>query len=105
MEDLDAHAQTLGIARCPRRHDHKLLNVHPVVGVLAAIKNVHHRHGQDARTHSAEVLVEGQMTILCRRMRHRQRHAEDGVGPQTLLVDCAIELNEQGVDGCLVTGI
>ena len=33
---------------------------------------------------------------------HRQRYAEDGVGPQVRLVGGAVQLDQPAVDGCLV---
>ena len=42
------------------RHDHELLEVDAVVGVRAAVQDVHHRHGQHVRAVAAEVAVERQ---------------------------------------------
>ena len=47
VEDLGAHAQRVAEARRADRHDHELLEVDGVVGVRAAVEDVHHRHGQD----------------------------------------------------------
>ena len=43
--DLGAPAQALGEGRRADRHDHELLEIGGVLGVLAAIQDVHHRHG------------------------------------------------------------
>ena len=51
-------------------HDHELLEVDVVVGVLAAVEDVHHRHGQDLGVGAAEVAVERQAD---RRRRRRGR--------------------------------
>ena len=49
MERLGAVAQRLGETRRANRHDHELLEVDVVVGVLAAVDDVHHRHRQRVR--------------------------------------------------------
>src|SRR6185295_4313399 len=41
------------------RDDHELLEIDSVVGVLAAVDDVHHRHREDPRVRSAEVPVQG----------------------------------------------
>ena len=38
--------------------DHELLRIDGVVGVRAAIQDVHHRHGQQARLNAAEIPIE-----------------------------------------------
>jgi hypothetical protein len=47
-------------ARRAHGHDHEFLDVQVVVGVRAAVDDVHHRHGQLHGTHAAEVAVQGQ---------------------------------------------
>ena len=47
----------------PGRHHHELLEVDAVVGVRAAVQDVHHRHGQHARRLAAEVAVERQARL------------------------------------------
>ena len=47
--DLGAPAQAFGERRRAERHDHELLEVGRVLGVLAAVEDVHQRHGQDVR--------------------------------------------------------
>ena len=46
---LGAPAQCLGERRRADRHDHELLHVDGVVGVDAAVDDVHHRHRQHVR--------------------------------------------------------
>ena len=46
VERLGAVAQRLGEARRADRHDHEFLEVDRVLGVLAAVDDVHHRHRQ-----------------------------------------------------------
>ncbi len=46
VEDLGAAAEGVAEAVEAQRHDHELLDVDRVVGVLAAVEDVHHRRGQ-----------------------------------------------------------
>ena len=55
---LGAPAQRLGEGRRADRHDHELLEVDVVVGVRAAVEDVHHRHGQHVGVDAADVAVE-----------------------------------------------
>ena len=60
MEHLGAPAQGLFEAgRHPTGHDHKLLRVHGVGGVCAAVQDVHHGHGQAVAIHAAQKTVQG----------------------------------------------
>jgi hypothetical protein len=49
VENLRATTQGLGESRSPNRHDHEFLKIDRVVGVDAAVDDVHHRHGQGPR--------------------------------------------------------
>jgi hypothetical protein len=42
---------------CADRHDHEFLNVDRVVGMFAAVDDVHHRHRQDAGRGAADIAV------------------------------------------------
>ena len=102
MEDLRAHADGLGGAVGADRHDHELLDVDRVVGVRAAVDDVHHRHRQHVRGRPAEVAVERQAGGRRRRLGHGQADAENGVGAEPALVLRAVELHQRGVDAALV---
>ena len=49
MEDFGAHAQGFGEVRRADRRDHEFLEVDRIVGMRAAIEDVHHRHRQQRR--------------------------------------------------------
>jgi hypothetical protein len=102
VEDLGAPAQRLGEARRADRHDHELLEVDVVVGVLAAVEDVHHRHRQHVRVGAADVAVERQAERVGGGLGDRQRDAEDGVGAELALVVGAVELDHRAVDLALV---
>ena len=56
--DLSAPTQALGKARGAHRHDHKLLEVNVIVGMHAAVEDVHHGRGQQMGVDAAQVLVQ-----------------------------------------------
>jgi len=55
VEDLGPHSEALVERRRADRDDHELLEVDLVVGVGAAIEDVHHRHRHDVRAGAAEM--------------------------------------------------
>ena len=105
VEDLGAHAQRLGEAGGAGRHDHEFLDVDVVVGVGAAVDDVHHRQGQYAGVGPADVLVERQAGFFGGGLGHGQRDAQDGVGAQLALVFGAVQLDHAHVDADLVDGV
>ena len=60
VEDLDAPAQRFGERFRADGHDHEFLEVHVVVGVGAAVEDVHHRRGQNIGAGAAEIAIERQ---------------------------------------------
>ena len=58
MEDLRAEPKRLGERLRPGRDDHELLEVEPVLGVRAAVDDVHERHRERARFVAADPAVE-----------------------------------------------
>ncbi len=102
VEDLGAAAQRLAEARQARRHDHEFLDVEAVVGVRAAIDDVHHRHRQDDGVVAAEVAVQRQLLALGGGTRVGERHGEDRVRAEARLVVGAVDLAHAAVDPRLV---
>ena len=106
VEDLDADPQALREARRAGRDDHELLEVDRVVGVGAAVEDVHHRHRQHGRLAAAvelgQIAVERLAGVGRGGLRHRQRDAEDRVGAEPALVRGAVELDHRPVQGALL---
>ena len=98
MEGLRAPAHGVGEGRRADRQDHELLEVDRIVGMDAAIDDIHHRRRQDARRRSADIAVERQAGRFGRGLGDRERHAEDGVGPEPRLVGRAVEGDHRLVD-------
>jgi hypothetical protein len=86
VEDLGAHAQRLAKRARADRHHHELLQVDGVVGVRAAVEDVEHRHRQ-TRAPSRRDSVE-RLPSAAARPAPRERHAEDRVGAEPLLLAC-----------------
>ena len=102
VEDLGADLQAAGKALGAGGDDHELLEVDRVVGVGAAVQHVHHRHRQHARLAAAvelgQVAVKRLLGVGRRRLRRRQRDAEQRVGAEPTLVRGAVELDHRRVE-------
>ena len=61
------------------RNDHELLQVEIVVGMGAAVNDIHHGHGQLASIHAAKVAVQGQARLFSGGAGHRHGHGQHGV--------------------------
>ena len=97
MEDLGAHAQCFGEGGSAHGHDHELLQVDVVVGVGSPVEDIHHGDGEHAGPVASEVPVQRQAGRLRRRAGHRQRHAENGVGADDVLVVRTVEFDHGAV--------
>ena len=91
--DLGAPTQALGKARSTHGHDHELLEVNVIVGMHAAVEDVHHRCGQQMSVDAAQVLVQRQARRLGSGAGDGQRHAQDGVGTELGLVGGTVRGN------------
>src|SRR5213595_818205 len=58
LENFDSHAQAFREARRADRHDHEFLEVDRIVGVHAAVDDVHHRHREEPRGGAPDIAVE-----------------------------------------------
>ena len=105
MEHLGAGAQALREAAGAPGHDHELLKVDGIVGVGPAVDDVHEGHRQGPREAAADVAVERQAALLRGRLGQGERHPQQGVGAQTLLVLRAVQLDQGAVDGHLILGL
>ena len=103
--DLGAPAQALGKARSTHGHNHELLEVNVVVGMHAAVEDVHHGRGQQVGVNAAQILVQRQARRLCRSAGNGQRYAQNGVGAELGFVGRAVGGNQRGVNGTLIEGI
>jgi len=78
---LDPVAHRLGEGRRAVRHDHELLEVERVVGVGAAVDDVHHRHRQAIGPLAPERPIEWELPVGRHGPRRGERHREGGVRP------------------------
>ncbi|MND32218.1 hypothetical protein D3C80_227860 [compost metagenome] len=80
------------------RHDHEFLEIDRVVGMCAAIDDVHHRNRQNMCASAADITVKRQASRFGGSLGNGQRHAEDGVCAETRLVRRAVERDHRLVD-------
>ena len=87
------------------RHDHELLEVDRVVGMHAAIDDVHHRHRQQPRRGAADIAVQRQVGGHRRGLGGGKRNAENGIGAEPRFVGRAVERDHGLVDLRLRLGV
>jgi hypothetical protein len=105
MEDLRAAPQRFRKALRADRHDHELLEIQRIVGVRAAVEDVHHRHRQQIGVDPADIAVERQSERIGGGLGGRQADPEDRIGAEPRLVVAAVERDHLRVDRGLVLGV
>ena len=78
------------------------MNIDRVVGMGAAIDDIHHRHRQGAGRCAAHITIEGQTAAFRRRLGHREADAENRVGAKAGFVGRAVKLDHRRVDSVLL---
>ena len=113
VENLHARAQRFAEGARDGRQDHELLDAEVIVGVLAAVEDIHHRCGErnaavgSGRRASEEALVIGGLEEVMERRLLRlrggsaegHRYAQDRVRAELGFVFGAVELEHDLVDG------
>ncbi len=109
VEDFDAPAQRFVETRRAERHHHELLHVDGIVGVRAAIENVHHRDGQRVRRRIAriasEIFVERLAGRGSGRSRGSHRNGKNCVGAEIGFGRRAVGFDHAAVEGALVGSV
>ena len=103
--DLNASAKGLAEVVEPPGLDHELLEVHGVVGVLAAVEDVQHRHRERLGTRAAQVAIEREARGIGGGLGGGHRDTKDRVCAELCLVRRAIELDQGLVDRLLLAGV
>ena len=105
MEDFGGHAESLPESLRAHGHDHEFLDVHIVVGVLAAIDDIGHRHRDVVGDDAADVPVQGKLHGFRGRFGAGQRNAENRVGAEGALVFRPVQGDHPVVDLPLVEAV
>ena len=105
MEHLGAPAQGFLEAGRTHGHDHKLLRVHGVGSVCAAVQNVHHGHGQAVAVHAAQKAVQGHFQRSGGSAAGGNGDRQNGVCAQIGFVLGAVGPEHGGINGIDVGGI
>ena len=66
MVNFYVHAQAFAEVSGAHRHDHKFLDIHVVIRMLAAVQDIHHGNRQFVRIGTAQILVQRQSYIVGR---------------------------------------
>jgi hypothetical protein len=102
VEDFGATPDCFGQRLGANRHDHELLEVDLIVGMLTAVDDVHHRHRQQLRGNAADIAVERQSARVGRRLRGSEADAQDRIGAEPAFVLRSVERDQGRVDFRLV---
>ena len=105
LVDLGPPAQRLGEGRGADRGDHELLDVHVVIGVRAAVHDVHHRDGQHVGVRAAEVAEQRQAAGVRSGPGDGHADAHDRVRAQARLVRRPVQVDHGLVDQPLVVDL
>ena len=105
MEHLGALLQRMTEALGADRQDHELLDIETVVGMRAAVDEIHHRHRHHRLATPREITPQRLIGILSSGMRHRERYGEQRIGTETTFVVRAIERNHAGIYVFLIARI
>ena len=101
MVGLHSPAQSFREAGCADGHQHELLDVDVVVGVLATVEHVHHGNGKHVSVRSAYVAIERNVQFVSCRVCGGERDAKDGVCPAAALVRRSVGVDHGRVDVAL----
>ena len=105
LVDLGPPAQRLGEGGGADRGDHELLDVHVVIGVRAAVEDVHHRDGQHVGVRAAKVAEQRQAAGIRSGPGDGHADADDGVRAQPRLVRRPVQVDHGLVDQALVVDL
>ena len=83
----------------------KFLKIERILGVPAAIDDIHHGHRQPIRRRATEILVQRDTHGRGRRPGSGHRDAKYGVGAELRLVLGAVERNQCCINGLLRCGV
>ncbi|MNW48530.1 hypothetical protein D3C74_258980 [compost metagenome] len=102
VENLCACAKSFFEGRSAYRQDHEFLYVYVVVGMRAAVHDVHHRNRKLFRVKSAQVSIQRQVQSVCSCASNRHRNGQDRVSAQFAFVRRAVQFDHHFVDANLV---
>jgi hypothetical protein len=98
-------AQRFREFRRPEGSDHEFLQVDRIVGMRAAIDDVHHRDRQEVGGDAAQVAIERSTLRCCPCAGSGHGNGEDGIGSEAALVRCTVEGDHSAIDFGLLDGI
>ena len=103
--NLGAPTQALGERFGANRHNHEFLEVNVVVGMHAAVENVHHGRRQHMGVCAANVAIQRQLARLGSGTCASERSTQNGVRAQVALVRSTVDVNHFGIDSALVASV
>ena len=105
VENFGTHANGFFNGGSGNRHNHEFLNVNRVVGMLAAVNDVHHRNRQSAGHGAAQITIQRETGFFGLSLGNGERNGQDGVSAELAFVFGAVEFNHGSVDFNLIFGV
>ena len=102
VEHLGAVAHRLGEGRRADGQNHEFLDVDAVIGVRAAVDDVHHRHRQRQIAAAGQMPVQRQALVGRGGVRRRQRHRQNRIGAEIRFALGAVERDHFAHRGRLI---
>ena len=93
LVDLRDGAKRLGVGVEPEGHDHELLKVHVVRGVLSTVHNIAARNRQSMGPRASQITIKRERRRLRRGFRGRQGYTQQGVRAEATFIVRAVSLD------------
>ena len=105
VENFGAATQGFAERFCADGHNHEFLDVQAVVGMFAAVDNVHHWNRQSHWACATQVTIQRQACIFSGCACYGHRNGQGGVGTQVTFVFRTVQFDHDLVDIRLFVGI
>ena len=105
MKHFNAPAQGFRKRFRANRHNHEFLKVNVVVGMGAAIEDIHHGHGKDICGCAAKITKQRKLVASCHGASSRHGNRENGICAESAFVFCAVEFDHFLIEATLIGGI
>ena len=105
VEDLGAPAESFAPGGSANRHDEEFLGIDVVIGMGAAVHDVHHRNGERVAAGAADEAVKREAKALGGGVGGGEGDGQNGVGSKAAFVLGAVEFDHGGIDEIGVSGV
>jgi hypothetical protein len=105
VKHFHSPAQRFRKRRRANRHDHEFLEVHIIIGMGAAVQDVHHGRGKRVRARSSQIQVQRLIEMRGSGASSRHGNRKDRIRAEPAFVLGTVKLDHPLVKAALVGGI